>query len=155
MRKVVIEYTGEANDRLLSSIVDRLSTDELMISTELRRRLINVTIELINNIISHSTNKKIISFEVTKEGDDVQIIALNLSSTDNFDSACMRLRSVMDSEDLKGLTDRSILDSDGDGAAHLGIIKIYKNTRGNLAITKMEKDRSLIFKSNCILHEEN
>jgi hypothetical protein len=155
VKEVIIEYTGEANDRLLSSIVERLSSEKLALSTDMRRRLVNVTIEVVNNIISHSANKKVISFLITKQNNEVEMIATNLSSENNFESARLRLKNLTECEDLKELTDKSISDSASKGSAHLGIIKIYKNTRGNLQITKTEMDRSLIFKSNCVLHEEN
>src|SRR5690242_7485124 len=97
----------------------------------------------------------VVEFEISRQGKDIKVLAQNLSTEKNYNTACSHLKKLQQGSDLKELTEKAIKDSKDADSSHLGIIKIYKNTRGNFTITKAKENNNLIFTSNCTLHDEN
>ncbi len=154
-KDVILKYEGLANDLLLISIINQLNSYEKYEMMSTKNKLVQITIELINNMISHSDSSENCKFEIYKENSKFIIETQNYYEGKKFKIAKAKFDDVYNSGSIDILIHDTLKKSLPNKSSHLGIIKIYEKTRGNFKIGTNIIDNKVIFKTKSAIYEKD
>lgn len=152
---VVLKYIGIPDELLLSNLIKNIESLENRKNSRFVKRLISITIELINNFINHSKKNTACEFELIQINNKYKIITHNITSVVNFVRAERQLTKIKSSPSLPFLIKDKLLKVASEKSRSLGLLKIYEKSSGNLKILKSSRSTKLVIKIVCNLHDKN
>ncbi len=152
---VVLKYIGIPDELLLSNLIKNIESLENGKNSRFVKRLISITIELINNFINHSKKNTACEFELIQINNKYKIITHNITSVANFVRAERQLTKIKSSPSLPFLIKDKLLKVASEKSRSLGLLKIYEKSSGNLKILKSNRSTKLVIKIVCNLHDKN
>jgi hypothetical protein len=138
-KKIILSFKGMADETLLSFLLRQIESSG-SVPAKLKTRICLLTVELINNVITHHSDSPYCVFLIKKMKSSIELYCGNFSTEKKINFIRERIEQA---KKVKNLSDfyYGLLKNTRPGISRkLGLVRMYKNCDGRMYIKTQRSD---------------